>query len=320
VDTKHMKHPEHHFVPCVLASLLALACSAFADVETNTIVPAVQPVTARDFYNAGTELLAANKFSQAEQMFESALATQDARVQPPALYNLGDARFSDGLAALKKGPSAQSTSALGNEAGLEAGSAIQRGQEALAGNDLSKLIAAYLDGRGARQDVRAAEAAVRQAIQTYGDTLRKWQQADDDFKSAAELNPADTDAARNAQIVEQYIARLVDSLRQMQRLAGMLASGHKKLDQVLREIGGRIPKPNLPPGAPGDKDQEDGLQPESLQGLKEGATQMGDAMETPLSRDEAAQILNAIPLDAAERLMMNERRTGQPVPASGLTW
>jgi hypothetical protein len=308
-----------HLKRCALASLLALGSSAFADFQTNSLAPAIQPVTARDFYNAGTELLSAKKFNEAEQMFLSALSAQDARVQPPALYNLAHARFADGLAALKKGPSAQSTIAQGSQADAEASSAIQQGQAALAENDLSKLIAAYLAGLGARRDVRAAEDAIRQAMQTYGETLRKWQQADDDFKSAAELNPADKDAARNAQIVEQYIARLVDSLRQMQNLGAKLGDQHKKLNQLLQEIGGRIPKPNLPPGAPGDKDEEDdGLLPQSLRGMEEGATRMDNSIEMPLSRDEAAQILNGIPLDAAESLKMNEHPTAPH--GSGLNW
>lgn len=305
---------------CALAFMLALGCSAFADSLTNaTIAPAVEPVTARDFYNAGTELLAAKKFTEAEQMFLSALAAQDQRVQPPALYNLGHARFADGLAALKKGPSGQSIDAQSGQADLKAGSAIQRGQAALMDNDLSKLIAAYIDGHGARRGLNTVESAVRQALQTYGDTLRKWQQADDDFKSAAELNPSDADAVRNAQIVDQYIARLVDSLRQMQSLAAMLGARHKQLNDVLKQIGGRIPKPNMPPGAPGDKDEDDGVQPESLRGMEEGATRTGKPIGERLSREEAGQILNGISLDAARRLSMTEAKTNQNQNSS-LTW
>lgn len=309
-------------VPVILpASLLALAGSAFADFQTNAIAPAVVPVTAREFYNAGTELLAAKKFNEAEQMFQSALAVQDERVQPPALYNLGHARFDDGLAALKKGPSAQSIAGQGAEADLKARSAIQQGQSALAENDISKLTAAYLSGLGAHRELRAAEAAVRQAMRTYGATLQKWQRSDDDFKSVTELNPANADAARNAKIVEQNIARLVDSLRRMQNLAAMLGSGQKQVDETLRQIGGRIPKPNLPPGAPGDMDQDDeGLLPESLQGQKEGASQMGNAVEPPLSRDEAAQILNGIPLDATQRLLKDEPQAGRNPRDSSLNW
>ncbi|MGH8023193.1 MAG: hypothetical protein ACRED1_06410 [Limisphaerales bacterium] len=301
------------------AALLALACSRFAHAQTNAIAPSAQPVTARDFYNVGTELLSAKKFPEAEQMFLSALSAQDEHARPAALYNLAQARFDDGLAALKKGPSSQSIAGQSAEAGSGAGSAIQQGEAALEGNDLRKLIAAYMAGLGARHDLRAAEAAVRQAIETYGETLRKWRRADDDFKSAAELNPADTDAARNAQIVEDYIARLVDSLRKMQRMAAMMGNQHKKLDQLLHQIGGRIPRPNLPPGAPGDKDQDDGLQPESLRGMEEGAIRTGSPIETTLSRDQAEQILNGILLDGAQRLMMNEARTGHN-QGSGLTW
>jgi len=304
---------------CVLAFLLAPGSSAYADTLTNAVAPSPEPVSARDFYNAGTELLVAKKFTEAEQMFISALAAQDERVQPPALYNLGHARFDEGLAALKKGPSAQSIQAQGDQVDSEASSAIQQGQAALAGNDLSKLIEAYLNGHGARRNLNEVAAAVRQAIQTYGETLRKWQQADDDFKSAAELNPADTGAARNSQIVEQYIARLVDSLRQMQSLAAKLGNRHKQLNEVLKQIGGRIPKPNLPPGAPGDKDEDDGMQPESLRGMEEGATRMNNSAGAPLSRDEAAQILNGIPIDGARRLMMNEAKKGQNQQNS-LTW
>ena len=78
------------------------------------------------------------------------------------------------------------------------------------------MVAAYLEGRGARRELRDAEKAVQAAMETYGKTLQKWQRAADDFKSAAELNPADTNAARNAEIVERGIAKLVDSLRKMQ--------------------------------------------------------------------------------------------------------
>ncbi|HEX3625833.1 MAG TPA: hypothetical protein VH280_10455 [Verrucomicrobiae bacterium] len=304
----------------VLVYLIALGAVASANGQTNDIAPAVQPVTAREFYNAGTAKIAAKKFAEAEQMFLSSLAAQEGGVQPQALYNLGQARFDDGLAVLKKGPSAQTLDAQGGGANLEAGSAIQQGEAALAGNDLAKLISAYIDGHGARRDLRSVEEAVRQAIQTYGDSLRKWQQADDDFKSAAELNPSDTDAARNSQIVEQYIAKLVDSLRQMQQMAARLGAQHKKLNEVLKSIGGRIPKPNLPPGAPGDKDDDDGLQPESLRGMEEGPTKTGKPIEERLSRDQAAQILNGVSIDAAQRLLMNEPKTGQNVQNSGRTW
>jgi tetratricopeptide (TPR) repeat protein len=180
-----------------LAFALAICCRALAGVETN----AIAPVTARDFYNAGTDLLAARKFADAEKMFESALAAQDERLQPAALYNLGHARFDLGADLLKKGPDAQKVAARGSAVLAAGAEAIRSAQSALDQNDLSKMIAAYLAGRGVRHDLRDAEKAVQAAMETYGSTLRHWRRAADDFKSAAELNPADTNAARNAKIV-----------------------------------------------------------------------------------------------------------------------
>lgn len=298
------------------AFVLAFGCHALAAGGTNTVAPD----TARGFYNAGTELLAAKKFVTAEQMFQSALAAQQARVRLPALYNLGHARFDDGAEALKKGPSAQSLAGPVNASGLAAGRAIERGETALSQNDLSKMIAAYLAGRGARHELNAIEKAVRKAMNTYGDTLRKWQRAEDDFKSAAELNPADTNATRNAEIVAQYIARLVDSLHQMQRMAAMLGNRHSQLNGLLRRLGGRIPKQDLPPGGTGDDEDDEGVQPESLRGMKEGASHVGKQLQSPISPDEAAQILNGLSLNGSHRLPMNEGKTGRPEKKSGLTW
>ena len=63
-----------------VAFALAFCFRAMAGDATN----AAAPVTARDFYNAGTKLLAAKKFPDAERMFQSSLAAQD-EPQPPHL-------------------------------------------------------------------------------------------------------------------------------------------------------------------------------------------------------------------------------------------
>jgi Tfp pilus assembly protein PilF len=55
------------------------------------------PATPREFYNAGARQLHAGKLREAEASLESALASQDQRLQPPALYNLGLVRFRQGI-------------------------------------------------------------------------------------------------------------------------------------------------------------------------------------------------------------------------------
>ena len=148
--------------------LSALLFSFYAAAE-ETNAPA--PATAKDFFNAGTKLLDAGKFPEAEKMFQSALAAQDDRVQPPTLYNLGHTRFAQGVEILKKGPDAQQATALANPALVRGGNAIRSAESALAENNLEKMVAAYLEGRGARRNLRAAEKAVQAAMETYGQAL-----------------------------------------------------------------------------------------------------------------------------------------------------
>jgi hypothetical protein len=299
--------------------LMVVFCFDSFGQTTETNFP--PPKTARDFYNAGTRLLSAGKLTEAESRFVSALGEQDEHIQPQALYNLGHARFDEGVEFLKKGPDAQKVSDQGSLALAAADNAMTASQAAMAQNDMDKMVGAYIAGRGARRDVRAAQKAVEAAMEIYGNTLRKWQRAADDFKSAAELNRADTNAARNAETVDRGIAQLVDSLRQMQAMASALAGKKQELDQVLGQLKGRIPAPNAPPGAPGDDNEDDeGLQPDELTGQKEGPSREGEQTKIPLSPDQAGQILDGLSPDGARRLPMSDQQTGKPKEKNGRNW
>lgn len=254
-------------------------------------------------------------------MFQSALAVQDDRVQPAALYNLGHTRFAQGVELLKQGPEAQKAAAQGDAALAEGKQVIGAVGSALAENNLDKMISAYLEGRGVRRELRDAEKAVQAAMETYGKTLARWQRAAADFKSAAELNPADTNAARNAEIVERGIARLVDSLRQMQQMMGMLGQQRQDLGRLLSKLKGRIPAPDAPPGAAGDDDEdEDGLKPDALAGQKENAAHGGEQMQVPLSPEQAGQILDGLSLDGSRRLSMSDKEGTPSKDRRGRNW
>jgi hypothetical protein len=305
----------------IFVLLLSLAAGGHAQAvdETN----AATLVTARDFYNAGTRLLAAKKYADAETMFESALAAQDGRVQPPALYNLGHARFDEGVELLKKGPDAQSVAARGRAALAAGDQAIHQAESALAEKDLDKMIYAYLEGRGARRDLHEAEKAVQAAMDACGKTLQKWQRAADDFKSSAELNPADTNAVRNAKIVERAIAQLVDQLQKMQQMMAMMGKQRQDLGKLLGKLKGQIPASDAPPGAAGDDDEDDdGISPDSLAGQKENASREGEQMRIPLSPEEAGQILDGLSLDGGRRLpmAMSDKEGTPPGDRKGRNW
>lgn len=301
----------------VLLLTLAVGAPTWTAEATNSI----EPVTARDFYNAGARQLADRKFDAAEKSFQSALGTQDESVQPKSLYNLGHVRFAQGVEILKKGPDAQKVAEQGNQALADGERALGYGESALAGNEIPRMVAAYMQGRGTRRELRAAEKAVQAAMEVYGKTLTRWQRAADDFKGAAELNPADTNATRNAEIMQQYIAKLVDSLREMQAMAGKLDGQKDQLGKMLSKLKGQIPGPNAPPGGTGDEDEEDGLKPDDLKGQKESANREGDKMPMSLSPDQAGQILEGMSLDGSRRLpMISDKPGAKPQDKTGRNW
>jgi len=280
---------------------------------------AAAPPNSRDLYNEGTKLLAAKKYADAERMFAAALAVQDDRVQPAAMFNLGHVRFADGMEILKKGPDAQKVAAQGNAALVAGENAIRAGEASLADSQADKMLSAYLAGRGARRDLRAAEKAVKAAMDVFGKTLTRWQRADDDFKGVAEMNPADTNAVQNAKVVEQYIAKLVDSLRQMQQMASMMSGQKQQLDKTLSKLKGKVPAPDAPPGGKGEEDEEEGegkgkgdVKPESLAGKEEKAGQDGNEMQGLLSPDQAGQMLDGLPVDGSHRLPIGGDKQGDP--------
>ena len=309
-------------VECAMFLLFNFAAVASPGVETNSVaalpVPGVLE-TSREFYNAGTRQFRAGQLGEAETLFQSSIAKQDERTQPAALYNLAHVRFAQGNEELKKAASQKANAGRRRAAVGSAAGAIQQAESALAGNEIQPMVEAYMNGRGARKELRAATEAVRRALEAHGKTLLKWRRALGDFKSAAELNPADTNAVRNAEIVAQAIAKLVDSLREMQQMTMPMAGAQGKLNELLQQLKGRIPAPNMPPGAPGD-DGEEEMPMESLKGLKEqGQTEGGKEMEIGLSPEEAARLLDGVQPDG-KLLPMGPGEQGKPRDRKGRTW
>jgi hypothetical protein len=180
------------------------------------------------------------------------------------------------------------------------------------------MVAAYIRGRGARQDLNAAAKAVQRALQSYGAALNKWQRASGDFKSALELEPSDTDAQENAETIDRSIARLVDSVRELQQTAGAMGQKKQDLGDKLKQLKGRIPAPDMPPGAAGDDDEEEdlpnGFQPDQ----KEGASRQGE--ELSLSPEQAAWLLQGFQLESERRLPMGQKDTAEPRNRSRKPW
>lgn len=295
-----------------LGLLIASQVWAATNETTNsvaTVTPDPVAVTPREKFNLGTRKLGEGKLADAEALLQSTLIAQDERTRTAALYNLGHVRFAQGAEALKKAPPGRQTIERSRAAVQQGQRAIQQAQSALAEKELHQMVSAYLSGRGARREFREALKAVKKGVEAHAETLLKWRRALGDFRSAAELNPADTNAVHNAELVEREIARLIDSLREMMQLAGMMGEMSQELKGLMEQLKGMIPMENMPPGAPGDDGEE--VLPESLRGREEDTGKEGREMEQPLSPEEAGRLLDGMQLDGGRKLPMSGRDTGE---------
>ena len=276
------------------------------------------PTTPREFYNAGARQLSAGKLREAEASLETALASQNQRLQPPALYNLGLVRFGQGVEQLKKGPAAKPTADRAKAIAQQADAALHQADEALGGNDVQRMVAAYLRGRGTRKELKAATEAVRRALQVHGAVLTKWERGSGDFKSTLELNNADADARHNSDVLDRLIAKLVDSLRELQQCMNGMCDKSQKLGEALKKLKGRIPAPDMPPGAAGDSDEDEDQPLGPKPGQEEGPSK--DGKEMTLSPEQAGWLLDAYRLDSERRLPMGQGPAADPKDRSRPTW
>ena len=111
-------------------------------------------------------------------------------------------------------------------------------------------------------------------------------------------------------MVDRCIAKLVDSVREMQQCANGMCGKQQQLGEAMKSLKGRIPAPNMPPGAAGDEEEEEEEQLGQKPGQQEGPSKEGK--ETLLSEELAGWLLEAYKLDSERRLPMGE---GPPAPA-----
>jgi len=299
--------------------LLLVALTAVAATPVANAPDSAAPANPREFFNAGTQKLREGKLREAEAFLESALSSQVERLQPPALYNLGHVRFAQGAEELKKGPAGRPTAGAGRAAGQHADQAINRAESALASEDIDKMVAAYMHGKGVRKELKAALAAVRRALEAHGKTLTRWQRSSSDFKSTLELRTSDQDAEHNAEVVDRCIAKLVDSIQELQQLANAMGDQQQQLNDKMKQLKGRIPEPKMPPGATDDEDDDEEDQPFGPQpGQKEGASKEGQEMF--LTPEQAGWLLESYKLDSERRLPMGQTGKAEPKDRSRPTW
>ncbi len=200
----------------------------------------------------------------------------------------------------------------------QADAAVRQAEEALEANEVEKMVAAYMRGRGARRELKAATEAVRRALKVCGTALVKWERSSGDFKSTLELTSTDADARHNAEVLDRCIAKLVDSVREMQQAANGMDDEKQQLGELMKQLKGRIPAPDMPPGA-GDGDEDDEDQPNGPKpDQEEGPTKEGNEMV--LSPEQASWLLEGYRLDGERRLPMGGVVPGQPKDRPRKPW
>jgi hypothetical protein len=309
IEAASRKRAPARFAAC--ASLLIVSFGAGAAfAATNEPAPA-PPQTPRDFYNYGTRELRDGKLREAELSLQTAVGSQDEKVQRLALYNLGHVRFKQGAEALKKAPDARAAAVQGQAACAITDQALQIADEALNGYDLDALVAAYVNGRGARKQIKAATEAVKRALEEHGAILSRWQRAAGDFKSANELR-SDGDARHNADLVDREIAKLVDREQALQIAMQSCSNKKNELQGKLGQMKKLIPKDRLKQCQNGEEEDEDEEeQPkEPKQGQQEAKPKEGQ--ERLMGPEEAMRLLESLKLDGNRKLPMGFEETANP--------
>lgn len=278
------------------------------------------PETAREYFNTGTRRLREGRWREAEGFLLGSLNAQDDRTQAPALYNLGHVRYELGKEELKKSPDAGAAAQRAVNAMDRGDHALRQGREALESEQIQKMVQAYLNARSTRKELREVADQVRRAMEAHGATLVKWQRALDDFKSALELNPADADAKRNIELLEDAIAKLIEKIRAMQMLGQLLGQQNQALGAMMKELRGKIPAPDAPPGGKGEDEEEDEEDSPNgpREGHEEGPGREGQTIK--ISRDEAGWILDAFKLGGDKRLPMGQGEEAKPKDRKGRNW
>jgi hypothetical protein len=301
-----------------LASLAVMAEGPVAPVA-----PAKELTTPREFYNDGTQKLKEGKLRDAEVSLQTALISQDERIQPAALYNLGEVRFRQGIHELTNAPGGSALGAKSDHAQQSGDDAIRAADKALAGDDLQALVEAYQRGRGAQRELKAATTAVQRALETYRNVLLKWQRSSGDFRSAVELRPSETDAQTNADIVDRSIARLVDQIRMMMQAQGSMDKQRGELRGKMKQMRQRLPQDSggqIKGNGDDDEDDDEDKPKGPLPGTEEGPSRNGT--EQQLTLEEAERWLGMLKLDSDRKLSLgvSDTETLKPRQRKGRDW
>ena len=197
---------------------------------------------ARELYNEGVSRLGKGELRDAEMALRKAAGADVETVQPLALYNLGHVRFRQGEETLKGEGNRQQLLDSSAVAVAVAEEAIRSGGKALESDAVQEIIAAYMEARAARKELRFSRDETSRTMGLIGSALERWRRSVGDFHSALELDAANADAKVNAAVVERKIEELLKFKKQMEEKSGQVAEEREKIKEMMKKMRGKIPK------------------------------------------------------------------------------
>ena len=211
---------------------------------------------ARYFYNEGVTKLAGKELREAETAFRLAVETNHEPVQPAALYNLGHVRFLQGKETLKGEGNRQQLLDSSDAATAFAEEVIRHASPIAESDDVNELIGAYMEARAARKRLRLTKEESTREMDLLGSALSRWRRSVGDFRSAHELNQANTDASFNADVVERHIEELLKFKKKLEEQQDNVGQQREKLKELMKKMRGKIPK-EMQRGSDEEEDDEE---------------------------------------------------------------
>ena len=237
---------------------VALALGAWSSLVEDARAVADSPHSS---YNEGVTRLAANDLKEAETAFRRTVESNQQQLQPTALYNLGHVRFLQGKETLQGEGNRQQLLDSSAAVTAIAEEVLRRVTPASESEDVQELISAYMEARSSRKQLRLARDENTRELDLLGSALSRWRRSVGDFRSAHELNPSDSEAAFNADVVERHIQELLKFKKKVEEQQEKIGDQREKLTQTMKKMRGKIPK-EMQRGSDDEEEDEEEEEPE----------------------------------------------------------
>ncbi len=275
------------------------------------------PRSARHLFNLGTQNLRESRWREAEAALDAAVNSNDAEIQPLALYNLAQVRFRAGMETLKGSLASDALEARSEQGIQSADSAIKSAETALAGGDIKAVVAAYRTGRATSKSLKQVLDAIKGSSDACGAVLLRWQRAANDFRSAMELRVGYENARLNAAAVDRHVVELTNEQWKIQEIRNAVAARKADLQKFLDALKRRLP-PEESKGEHG-ADDDDSRDPSQSSKPDDQENKGDNGKELVLTPEEAMRLLSSLRLDLSRQYsagnLPNDRQN-----RAGRTW